>query len=116
MALNGRAAERRGLKSEMNVQCALWQLSRDKFIQKWWRTVKNSPEDQAGIDFFVVYKRMTIPLQVKSSEMGAQRFERRGGVINCVVGQGDNLIPRIKQALREYRHRVLEMEADYGHG
>ena len=100
---------RLGLESEENVYLALRRTRRDGDISWFKRTKRKSKEDMAGIAFMVWYKRLMIPLQVKSSEWYKREHEERyGDSIYCVVGQGPNLLPRIKQALRDYVRKIRE--------
>lgn len=99
----------RGLKAEENVALALLEMQNRRDISTFRRTKRFSRDDLQGIDFWIRYKCMWIPLQVKSSEYGVQEhIYRYGESVNAIVGYGDNLIPRIKRAIREYHHKFYK--------
>lgn len=97
----------RGKESEDNVGNALVKMRKAGVVECFWRTEPLGPDDVAGIDFFVKYKGMLVPLQVKSSELGKRLHELRYENINCVVGRGPGLTCRIKRAIRDYRLTML---------
>ena len=93
----------RGLESEDNVFFALVQMRKKGDIDKFRRHKRGSDEDRCGVDFTVWAKGCVIPLQVKSSELMAWKYyQEHGDTINCIIGRGPNLMPRLKAAIREY--------------
>lgn len=92
----------RGLESENNVYEALKDMLRTKKIDRFIKTKRNSNDDRQGVDFWVLIRRKWVPLQVKSSAFYTVIHYLQHPTIPVVVGNGPNLKPRIKQALRDY--------------
>lgn len=93
----------KGWQSENNVGRALYIMRCQGFIKWFKRTPRRSLDDLNGVDFWVGFKKRIIPLQVKSSEHYANIHRQKyGDRIRVIVGVGDNLIPRIKEQLRDW--------------
>jgi len=93
---------RKGRDTENKVKEALRELSKEGYINRYITTDWRSEDDKAGIDFWVFYKDLKIPLQVKSSDYYREIHHDRHNNIPCVIGTEDGLKQKIKQIVRQY--------------
>jgi len=91
----------KGYVSEYIVFGALLKLQKGEYIDTFKKVERKSADDYRGIDYWVQYKGISVPLQVKSSEYYAQLHRERYPDIPCVVA-GKGLEQSIKQLVREY--------------
>lgn len=93
---------RKGFETEYRVLVALKAMYKQGKIDRYKYVKRLSEDDLNGIDFWVLCRRRWVPLQIKSSEYGKMRHDREYPHIPCIIGTADNLIPRLKRAIRAY--------------
>lgn len=96
----------RGMQSEDNVEKALQKLAKQKKIQSYSRSPRNSKLDRKGVDFTVTRNNGKDEyIQVKSSDTAAAQWNKKRGRPGAVNGQSPNVVKSIKKLLFG---RVLE--------
>lgn len=92
----------RGKAGEDNIESALDALKAERIITNYIRNKQNSPDDKAGIDFWVFRSGQMMPLQVKSSRSGLKKHYKRHGDIPAIIGHGKDLLERLYTTVFQY--------------